>query len=1032
MFLPDFCIKRPVTATMMVLALLIFGIISIGRLGVDIYPDVDFPLVTVRTLWENARPEEVDNNITDELEDAIGGISGIKHITSNSLEGFSSILITFELDKDVDVGAQEARDKVSTKLWKLPDEAETPIIEKLDINAQPILWLVLFGKQYPIEDLTEYADDKIRPLLQKLKGVGDVQISGGRELQVRIWLDRDKLAAHDLTIHDIILALKKGHLEVPGGKVETREKEFLVRTMGEFPTPEGFNDLIVAYRKGTAVRLCDIGYAEKGREDVRTISRYNSKEKVGIQGVGLGVSPRSGANKMAVCTLVKGELHKIKKLLPAGMQIEISSDDSTFIKQSIDEIRFHLIIGGFMAALVIMLFLQNIRTTFFSAISIPTSIISTFTAMYALGFTMNNLTMVGLTMAVGLVIDDAIVIVENIFRHRQMGKSAMQAAKDGSSEIGFAVIAATIALVAVFLPVAFMGGLVGRFFLEFAITVAVAILISAFISLTIVPMLSSRFLKLSSTKWEAFHIFDQFMVRMTASYRMLLTSALEHRYIIVIIGLLSLLLGVGIFILLDKEFITEEDKSKFTVRIETPLEYSIHKTDEVLQRVEEELRKFPEILQVFSITGFGEEGSTAQSNKGISFVTMIPKEQRENSQFDIMLKVRRKLWEIPDLKATVSPVSILGSARRDEEIQYIIQGPSLEELDQISMEVMARMEAVDGFADIDRNLELGKPEVRVNINREKAADAGVPVESIANAIGALIGGLNVVEFKRGGESYDVRVRLVEEERNLPTDIGKIRVRSESGQLMELDNFVTLEQAQGPSIINRFDRQRSVTIYANLEGMTLAPAIVEIEKIAGEVLPEGFSGQFTARSELFKETIYYIGMAFTLAIIFTYMVLAAQFESFIHPFTIMVALPLSFIGAFGLLYITGNTFNLFSMIALVLLVGLVTKNGILLVDYANQQREKGMPVKEALIEAGCVRFRPILMTAFSTVAGVLPVALGIGVGSEMRQPMAVAIAGGLITSTFLTLLVIPVTYTYMEAFSKMKFFQKIAKKALAES
>ncbi|MBW1853953.1 MAG: efflux RND transporter permease subunit, partial [Deltaproteobacteria bacterium] len=842
----------------------------------------------------------------------------------------------------------------------------------------------------------------------------------------------DKLAAHDLTVHDIIRSLKKGHLEVPGGKVETREKEFLVRTMGEFPTPETFNDLIVAYRKGTAILLRDIGYAEKGREDVRTIARYTSKKKEIIQGVGLGISPRSGANKLAVSTLVKGELNKIKRFLPGGMQLEISSDDSTFIKESIDEVRLHLIIGGLMAALVIMLFLQNIHTTLFSAISIPTSIISTFTAMYALGFTMNNLTMVGLAMSVGIVIDDAIVMVENIFRHRMMGKSALQAAKEGSSEIGFAVIAATVALIAVFLPVAFMGGLVGQFFFEFAITVACAILVSAFISLTIVPMLASRFLKLSTGRWKSLHIFDLFMTRMTELYRKLLNWALEHRLTIVMLGLLSMILGGWTFVVLDKEFVTEEDKSKFVVRIETPLEYSIHKTDQVLQRVEEELRKIPEVQQIFSLTGFGEEGSTAQSNKGISFVTMVPKEKRKKSQVDILREVRRKLWEIPDVTVAVSAVSILGSARRDEEIQYVIQGPSLEELDQYSRKIIERMEATDGFIDIDRNLELGKPEVQVKINRKKAADAGVSVESIASAIGALIGGIDVVEFKQGGESYDVRVRLVEEERNLPSDIKKIWVRSGSGQLMELDNFVSLKSAHGPSVINRFDRQRAVKIYANLEGMPLASAMAALEKIAGEILPEEFSRQHTGRTEMYEETIYYIGMAFMLSILFTYMVLGAQFESFIHPFTIMIALPLSFIGAFGLLYITGNTLNLFSMIGLVLLVGLVTKNGILLIDYANQQREKGVPIKEAIVEAGCVRFRPILMTAFSTVAGVLPVALGIGVGSEMRQPMAVAVAGGLITSTLLTLLIIPVTYTYMEALSKLKIFQKIAEKVSAES
>ena len=679
-----------------------------------------------------------------------------------------------------------------------------------------------------------------------------------------------------------------------------------------------------------------------------------------------------------------------------------------------------------------MLFLQNIRTTIFSAISIPTSIISTFTAMYILGFTMNNLTMVGLAMSVGIVIDDAIVMVENIFRHRQMGKSAMQAARDGSSEIGFAVIAATLALVCVFLPVAFMGGFVGRFFYEFAITVAMAILISAFISLTIVPMLASRFLKLSEGKWQSLLIFDRFMVSMTGVYRKLLTWSLDHRFSIVLIGILSLVLGGLIFANVNKEFVTDEDKSKFVVRIETPLEYSIHKTDKALQQVEKEISTFPEVQQIFSITGYGEEGSTAQSNKAISFVTMVPKDQRKKTQKEVMQEVRRKLWSIPDVLSTVSITSILGSDRREEEIQYVIQGPDIESLDKYSREIMKHLEQTPGFIDVDRNLELGKPEVRVEINREKAADAGVPVEAIANAIGALIGGVDVVEFKRGGESYDVRVRLSEQERDLPSDIKKIWVRSAGGQLIELDNFVTLHQAYGPSIINRFDRQRAVTIFANLEGITLAPAMVEIEKITREVLPEGFSAQHTGRTELYYETIYNLGMAFVLAILFTYMVLGAQFESFIHPFTIMLALPLSFIGSFGLLYITGNTFNLFSMIALVLLVGLVTKNGILLVDYTNQQREKGMSVKEALIEAGAARFRPIMMTAFSTVAGVFPVALGIGVGNEMRQPMAVAIAGGLITSTLLTLLIVPVAYTYMESLRTMPIFKKLTKKVLVES
>ncbi len=1026
MLLSDFSIRRPVAATVIILVLVIFGIVGLGRLGILLYPDVDFPIISVSTVWKNARPEEVDNNITDELEDTLGSIEGIKHITSNSHHGISIITVEFELFKDVDVAAQEVRDKTTKSLEELPDDAEYPSIDKIDINAQPVIWIALTG-QYPIEKLTDYADNQIKPFFQKLKGAGDVIIFG-RKREVRIWLNRDRLAAYNIGVNEVMAAIKAQHIEVPGGKVESPAKEFIVRTIGEFSTEDAFNKLIVTYCNGNPIRIHDIGHAEAGREDLKWECRYWSRGGKSEKTVGIGIAPRSGANEVEMAELAKKELEKVRRMLPEGMHMELAIDDTIFVEDSISEVKFQLIIGGIMAALVIFLFLQNIRTTIFSSIAIPVSIISTFGAVYAFGFTLNNMTLMALITAVGLVIDDSIIMEENIYRHRfELKKPIMQAAIDGSREIGFAVLAATLTLAGVFLPVAFMGGIVGRFFKEFALTMAFAVTASMIVALTLEPMLASRFLKPGGEKMRLFKAFDLLMRRGTKLYRRSLAWLLHRRYVVLLLFLLALFAGGLFFTMLGKEFVSAEDKSQFIIRLETPLSYSIYKTDDIVKRVEKIMQTVPEIINYFSVTGYSGTAAS-EANKAMIFVTLLPKKERRRSQLQIMSEMRNKVKVIPDLQAVVSEISILGSGSRSEDVQFVIQGPSLESLDEYSRKIIARLENTPGFIDIDRSLDLEKPEARVIIDRDKAADMGVPVSTIAQAVGALIGGVDVVEYKSGGENYDVRLRLTDTEREIPADIDRIWVHTMKGETVDLASFVTIKTGVGPSVINRLDRQRSVSIFTNLEGMPLAEAQDEIDKITTDVITdEAYTVKYIGESEAFKETIGYVIFAFILAVVLTYLVLSAQFESFIHPFSIMMGLPLSFAGAFGLLLITGNTFNLFSMLAMILLVGLPAKNGILLIDYTNQLRESGLPVNEALVKACGTRLRPILMTAISTIAGVIPVAMGLGVGAESRQALAIAITGGMFSSTLLTLLVVPIIYSYLDDFTQLQIFGKIKEK-----
>ncbi|MBA3028111.1 MAG: efflux RND transporter permease subunit [Desulfobacteraceae bacterium] len=1025
MNLPQLSINRPVTVTMLIGALVVFGLISLSRVGVALNPDVDFPMISVRTLWPGAGPEEVDNEITDALEDAVSSINGIKHISSSSSQNVSYIMVEFELDTDLDVASQEVRDKISGALYKIPADAEPPVVSKMDINAQPIMWISISG-QHALEYLTKIADEQIRVMFQKIDGVGGITIGGAREKEVKIWLNRERLAAYKIGVDEVITAIRSQHIEIPGGKIESTKKEFLIRTMGELEEAEAFTDLIVTYRSGVPIRLGMLGYAEAGRQDATGIAKISDR-KGSEKTIGLGISPRSGANHVAIAEKVRAEIPNIEKILPEGMTIRIVMDNTRFIVQSINEVKFQLILGALMAALVIFFFLQNIRTTLISSVAIPTSIISTFACIYAMGFTLNNLTMLALITAVGLVVDDAIVMVENIFRHREaLGKGSMAAAIDGSSEVTFPVLASTTALLGVFIPVAFMQGMVGKFFYHFAVTMAFAVVCSTLVAMTMIPMLSSRFLRMQLLgDKSAFHIFNRMMNRLSSGYKSMLRWSLAHRWVIIVVAIVSIVVAMVLFSRVGKEFTTAEDTSGSVVSFELPLAYSLDKTNEVMNRVVEMLQTLPELESMFSLAGMG------GSNKGMVMMNLVPVDQRDRSQKEIQMALRKMLKVLPDAKVAVYDRSMMGGGGgRNADINLILQGPEVAGIDRYSKEIIAKMSTIPGFTGVTRDLEIGKPEVRVIIDRDKAADAGVSISSIGTAVRALLGGVDVTTFKEGGKTYDIRLRLIPGQRLLPEDVERIWIRTNKGELTDISNFTKLEIGVGPNTINRRDRQRSATIYTNLEGILLGDAMPMVRKIADETLPEGYTAGFSGRSEVFGETVGYIVFAFLLAVLLTYMVLAGQFESFIQPFAIMMGLPLAFVGAFGLLYILGNTLNMYSMIGLVLLIGLVTKNGILLIDYANQQREKGMDMKDSLVEAGATRLRPILMTAVSTIAGVLPVAMGLGVGSESRQPLAVVICGGMISSTVLTLAVVPVIYSYLDQFVNLGIFHKMKKQLMA--
>ncbi len=1021
MWLADTSIKRPVFATMLIMAMVVLGIVSYPDIGVDLFPKVDFPIINITTKLKGASPEIMDIDVTDKIEESVNTINGVKSITSMSVEGASVVTVEFVLERDIDLAVQDVREKVSVIRSKLPTDIDEPIIQKVDPDANPVIWLNLTGNK-PVRELSTYADEVLKEKLQRINEVGAIRMYGLRLRQARVWIDSDRMRAYGIASGDILQALKRENVELPGGRIESISKEYVVKIKGEFAKVPEFNDLIVAYYNGAPVRLRDIGKVEDGMEEKRTIARFN-----GRPAVGLGVQKQSGTNTVEVVDRVKKELITIKKNLPPGMDIGIAIDQSTFIIRSINEVQHHLIIGGFLAVLAVFIFLREWRITIISALAIPVSVIATFALIRAFNFTFNNMTMLALSLSVGLLIDDAIIVIENIHRHIEDGMAPREAASFATSEIGLAVMATTLAIVAIFLPVAFMKGIIGRFFLQFALTVVFSVLVSLLVSFTLTPMMASIFLKPhdkheeassgSPSRFQAIlqigERWERLYKKTETAYRSLLGVSLNYRKTVLILAFLIFIASLYITKFMGKEFVPPEDQSVFLVRMEAPVDYSVDKADDMFKRAEKIVKETPEVRSVFYIQGYGR---TVQINKAIFFVNLLKKSERKKSQEQIKKELRKKFLEIPGLKGTAEDISLIGGGVRNVPIQYSIRGSDLSALQSYTQQIVGEFSKLPGIVDVDTSLEAGQPELKVFIDRDKAADLGVSVATIAEAVNLLVSGeLDVTKYKdeERGRRYDVRVRLNAADRTNPSDLGKIYVRAKDGRLVELANVVRIREGGGPSVINRVDRQRAITVYASLEGKPLGQAMQELDTIAAKVLPMDFIPKYKGAAETMGESFQYLMFALILGVMMAYMVLASQFESFIHPFTVLLSMPLSFVGAFGALLLFGKTISIFSLIGLILLMGLVKKNAILLVDYTNTLRERGMSRREAILHAGPVRLRPILMTTFAMVFGMLPVALGLGEGAETRSPMGIAVIGGLLTSLFLTLVVVPAAYDFFD-------------------
>jgi len=1016
MWLADTSVERPVFATMAIMALVVIGAVSYPEIGVDLFPKVDFPIVTVSTHLNGASPEVIDVDVTDKIEGAVNTINGVKSITSSSTSGGSRVTIEFVLDRNIDLAAQDVREKVALIRNRLPADIEEPRIAKVDPDATAVLWINLAG-QKSVKELSTYVDEVLKEQLQRINGVGDVQLWGLRLRQIRVWLDADKLRAYGIAATDVMNALMRQNVELPGGRIESLSKEYTVVVKGEFANVSEINDLVVAYDKGAPVRLKNVGKAEDGMEEKRTLVRYN-----GIPAIAMGVQKQSGTNTVAVANLVKAEIEKIRKTLPPGINLNIAMDQSIFIQRSIDEVQKHLVLGSFFAVLAVLLFLRNFRTTLISAVALPVSIIATFALIRAFGFTFNNMTMLALTLSVGLLIDDAIIVIENIYRHVEEGMAPREASTFATSEIGLAVMATTFAIVAIFLPVAFMKGIIGRFFLQFALTVVFSVMVSLLVSFTLTPMLASIFLKRiahqrgnpgtdatakAKPRGRFAEWFEQGYNRIEEGYRPLLAFSLRHRGAMLIGALLLFVGSLYLTTFIGKEFIPPEDQGQFLVRLEAPIDYSIDKADELFSPAEKILREMPEVRAVYYRLGLG-----GAVNRAYMMTRLVPKAERKKSQEQLKKEIRNELRKFPGLKVSAEDVSLIGGGQRQVPIQYSVRGRDLTALQTYTRQIAGEFSKLPGIVDVDTSLEMGRPELKVFIDRDKAADLGVDVAAIAEAVNLLISGeTEVTKYKdeSRGKRYDLRIRLIPEERSNPEDLSRLYVRSRDGRLVELRNLVRIEEGGGPNVINRVDRQRSISLFASLEGKPLGQAVEELNSIAGKILPADYLPKYQGTAETMGESFQYLMFALILGVVMAYMVLAAQFESFVHPFTVLLAMPLSFIGAFSALLITGNTLNIFSFIGLILLMGLVKKNAILLVDYTNVLRGRGVPRREAILQAGPVRLRPILMTTVAMVFGMLPVAFGMGEGSETRAPMGIAVIGGLLTSLFLTLVVVPAAY-----------------------
>ena len=1013
MKLSQISIRRPVFASVMSLAILLFGIIAFIRLPVREYPDIDPPIISVITLYRGASPSVVETEITNVLEEQFATLEGVKTITSESREQGSVITIEFELDRDVDQAANDVRDRVSRIRGGLPREVDDPIVSKVDVNAQPIVWLALYSEHHNGLELTDVADRVLKERIQRLPGVGSVFIGGERRYAMRVWLDPLRMAAHDLTTQDIEAAIRRENAEIPGGRVEGQTREFAVRTRGELSKPEDFGAIIVSHNETDMVRLRDVAEVAVGAEDERTAARYN-----GQQAVGLGIVKQSKASTIDVAAAVRSALPELSRAIPEGMKMDVAYDSSTFINESISQVAETLIIAMCLVVLVVLAFLKSFRATTIPTLAIPISIIGAFAVAYFAGFTINILTLLALVLAIGLVVDDAIVVLENIYRHMELRKGRLQAAYDGSNEIGFAVIATTVALVAVFVPLAFLRGSVGRLFNEFGVTVAVAVLISGFVALTMTPMLSSRILRPlhgTSTNW-ASRSFDRFFELLDRFYRWTLNVALRNRKWVIAGAALTVILGLVIFRLLPSELVPTEDRGIGFGIVIAPEGATLAYTDSYMRQIEQRLMALPETRALFTATGLG-FGGPGQVTNGFMFLALKPRAERHKSQQQIVQELFPQLFSIPGVLAFVINPPSLGGSFASSPVEYVLQADNYDELSQGVGIMMGEASKLGYLINLDTDLQLNKPQLDINIDRERASSLGLSVTDIGTTLETLLGGRAVTNFKRGTKQYDVILQMKPQSRATPEMIQDLYVRGASG-LVQLANVVKMSETVAPKELNHYNRVRSATITASIvPGVSLGHALDDLDRIAAEKLPPAIKREFAGQSLEYKSSSSSLYFMFLLAVVFIYLVLSAQFESFIHPLTILLSVPLAVFGALLTLFVFGESLNIYSQIGLIMLIGLVTKNSILIVEFSNQLRSRGRKVIDAVIEAATIRLRPILMTSFATIFGILPIAIGIGAGGESRRPLGLAVVGGMLSSTFLTLVIVPVVYTLLARFTK---------------
>ena len=1004
---------------MLAVALVLFGALGYVNLSVREYPDVDPPVISVQTFLRGANPRVMESAVTDILEEELSTLPGLRTLTSSSAEQFSSITLEFTLDRDIETVAQDVRDKVSRVRDRLPDDIEEPVIAKEDADAQPFFWLALTSDTYNLLQLSDIGDRLVKPRLQTVAGVGRAQVFGERRLSMRVWVSPGELAARGLTVQDVSAAIRSRNVEVPAGRIESERREFTVRSLGELKTPDEFADLVVSNQGGQMIRLREVAKVELGPEDERSMLRYDQ-----VPAVAVGVIRQSKANLVEVADAIRAELPTIQAALPPGVKLIPAFDGSVFVKRSIQEAEETLLIAGALVVLIIFVFLRNLRATVIPALAIPTSIVATFGVMYFLGFSINNLTLLALTLAIGIVVDDAIIVLENAYRHQEeLHEEPETAAVNGTREIAFAVIATTISLIAVFTPLAFLKGNTGRLFNEFGIAVAGAVAVSGFVALTLTPMLCAKILKVPPRHGPLFQAFERAFETIASWYRRSLAFAVARRRLTVGASALVIVAAVFIFRALEREFVPPEDRGFFFTVVMAPEGSSLGYTDGYQRQVEAILGRTKDIEGSFGIVG-----GWGPVSQGMVFSRLTDWSDRDRPVQEVIGEVQGQFFGIPGVMAFAMNPPAFGWG---SPLQFVVRHPDFDSLTKGMDALVRRASTIPGLVNIDTDLKVNKPELNVSFDRDRAEDLGVAIVDVAGTLGTMLGGSRVSTFTQNNKLYDVMVQLAPEERATPSDMSGLYVRGNDGQLIQLSALARVSETVGAQSLNHFNRVRSFTLSGSLmPGLTLGAALDSLNRIADEVLPAGSTIELAGESRELEESGSALYFAFALALIVVFMVLASQFESLVHPFTVLLSVPLAVTGALATLLIAGSTLNLYSQIAMVLLIGLVTKNSILLVEYANQLKARGLSTIEAVLESGRVRLRPILMTSVATIMGALPIAFGLGAGSTSRRPLGYAIVGGLLFSTVLTLYLVPAVYVMLDL-ARVKVQKRQAARAKAE-